>query len=48
MTFVNYQMAYPIPEALSRGKRRVTVRLQARPDQWAGGLFGCRVLRREE
>lgn len=37
---------YPIPPALLAGKRTVTVRLQAKPGNFAGGLFGCRVVKR--
>lgn len=38
---------YPIPEALTKGKEQVTVRLQARGGSTAGGIFGARTLRRE-
>lgn len=41
-------IAYPVPPELSRGKQRVTVRLQALPGNMAGGLFGCRMLRGDE
>jgi hypothetical protein len=40
-------VTYPIPRELTRGKEKVTVRLQAHPDKWAGGLFGCRVMKAE-
>ncbi len=42
-----FDVAYPIPPELSRGKDRVTVRFQAHPGKWAGGLFGVRTLRAE-
>jgi len=43
-----FEVAHPIPPELTRGKQKVTVRLQAHPGQWAGGLFGCRTIRSEE
>ena len=42
-----FDVTYPIPVELTRGKQKVTVRLQAHPDHWAGGLFGCRTMKRE-
>ena len=42
-----FDVAYPIPPELTRGKTRVTVRFQAHPGKWAGGLFGVRTLRAE-
>jgi uncharacterized protein len=36
---------YAIPVELTRGKSRVTVKFQAQPGNFAGGLFGLRVLR---
>jgi len=41
-----FDVAYPIPEELTRGKKTVTVRLQAHPGKTAGGLFGVRTLKR--
>lgn len=35
----------PIPTALTLGKETITLRVQAHPDHWAGGLFGCRIIR---
>jgi DUF1680 family protein len=43
-----FDVVYPIPADLTRGKTEVTVRLQAHEGKTAGGLFGCRTLRREE
>ena len=40
-------VTYPIPEALTRGKRTVTVRFQAAPGSTAGGVFDCRTVRRQ-
>ena len=36
---------YPIPADLTRGRQSVTVRLQARSGNSAGGIFGCAVLK---
>lgn len=42
-TFVDFiDRAYPIPAALTKGKKKVTVKLQAIPDNTAGGLFGMK------
>ncbi len=38
-------VAYPLPPHLTKGKPRVSVRLQAHPERVAGGLFGCRMVR---
>ncbi|HZB45271.1 MAG TPA: beta-L-arabinofuranosidase domain-containing protein [Pyrinomonadaceae bacterium] len=40
-----FDKTYPIPAELTRGKRTVEVRLQARPGNYAGGLYGARILR---
>ncbi len=37
--------SYSVPGALTRGKRRVTVRFTPQTGSWAGGLFGLRVMR---
>jgi hypothetical protein len=39
-----FDVEYPIPAQLTRGKQNVTVRFQAHPGNIAGGLFGLRVL----
>lgn len=36
---------YPIPVALTRGKEKVTIKLQAQPGNFAGALYGSRILR---
>ncbi len=41
-----FEVRYPIPPALTRGKSRVTVRFQALPGAVAGGVFGARIVRR--
>lgn len=40
-----FDVTYPIPGDLLRGKSRVTVRFQAHADKWAGGIFGLRTIR---
>jgi len=42
-----FDVVYPIPEELAKGKEHVTIRFQAGPGQIAGGLFGCCTIRRE-
>ncbi len=42
-----WDAAYPIAAELTKDKSKVTVRLQAQPDNYAGGLFGCRIVRAE-
>ncbi|HEV2471666.1 MAG TPA: beta-L-arabinofuranosidase domain-containing protein, partial [Chthonomonadales bacterium] len=41
-----FDAVYPLPAALLQGKQTVTVRFQARPRGMAGGLFGCRILKK--
>jgi hypothetical protein len=40
-----WDATYPIPVELTKGKNKVTVKLQAQPGNLAGGLFFSRVLR---
>ncbi|MCX8155914.1 MAG: glycoside hydrolase family 127 protein [Verrucomicrobiae bacterium] len=42
-----FDQIYPIPAELTRGKSKVTIKFQAHPGNFAGGLFGCRLLRSE-
>jgi hypothetical protein len=42
-----WDAVYPIPGELTRGKEKVTVKLQAKPGNYAGGLFGSRIVRAE-
>jgi DUF1680 family protein len=42
-----YDEAYGIPPELTKGKNQVTVRFQAHPGKTAGGVFGCRVMRKD-
>ncbi|HWQ93645.1 MAG TPA: beta-L-arabinofuranosidase domain-containing protein [Clostridia bacterium] len=40
-----FDVGYAVPQELTRGKHKVTVKFQAHPDCWAGGLFGARMVR---
>lgn len=40
-----YDEIYAIPTDLARGKERTTIKFQAHPGAWAGGVFGVRVLK---
>lgn len=40
-----YDEVYPIPPSLTAGKQTVTVRFQAHPGAWAGGVFGVRIVK---
>ena len=40
-----YDEVHPLPEKLTQGKERVTVRFQAHPGNTAGGVFGVRTMR---
>jgi DUF1680 family protein len=40
-----FEKTYAIPEELTRGKQTVEVRFQAHPGNFAGGLFGAKILR---
>jgi hypothetical protein len=42
-----WDATYPIPAGLTQGKQKVTVKFQAQPGNYAGGLFGLRVIRAE-
>jgi hypothetical protein len=41
-----FTQSYDIPTGLTRGKDQVTIRFQARPGSLAGGVFGCRLLKK--
>jgi hypothetical protein len=43
-----FDQVYAIPAELTKGKAKVTVKFQAQPNNWAGGLFGCRMLKAEK
>jgi len=40
-----FQVEYPLPPELVKGKEKVTVRFQAQPGNTAGGVFDCGVLK---
>jgi hypothetical protein len=42
-----FQVEYPIPTELTKGKEKITVRFQAHEGNTAGGVFGCAVLKPE-
>ena len=42
-----FDVSYAVPEGLSRGKEKITVRFQAEPGNTAGGLYGLRAMQRE-
>jgi hypothetical protein len=41
-----FDVDYPLPENLTRGKEQVELRFAARPGNFAGGVFGIRVLKK--
>lgn len=43
-----YEMHHPIPFNLTKGKKYVTFKMQARPDNVVGGLYGVRTIRTRE
>jgi len=40
-----YDQVYPIPASVTQGKNNLTIKFQAHPDAWAGGIFGLRILK---
>jgi len=42
-----FEVTYPVPAELTRGKEKITVRFQAHPGNTAGGVYGLRAVRRE-
>ena len=42
-----YDEIYRLPAELLKGKQTITVKFQAHPDAWAGGVFGARVMKSE-
>jgi hypothetical protein len=39
-----FDIEYPLPESLTRGKERITVKFQAHPDAFTGAVFDVRVV----
>jgi len=42
-----YDEVYRLPDDLLKGKQTITVKFQAHPGAWAGGVFGARVMKAE-
>lgn len=42
-----FDRTYPLPPDLLAGKQKITVRFAAKAGNFAGGLFDCRILRRD-
>jgi len=42
-----FEVEHPLPDDVTRDKKRVTVTFRAQPGNYAGGVFGCEVLRAE-
>ena len=42
-----FDVTYLIPEELTRGKNKITIRFEAQPNNIAGGFFGLRTIRHE-
>ncbi len=40
-----WDATYPIPAELTKGKEKITVKFSAQPDNYAGGIFGLRVMK---
>ncbi len=41
-----YDESTPLPESMTRGKQSVTIKFQSHPGNFAGGVFGLRVMQR--
>jgi hypothetical protein len=41
---VYFEQVYPLPAALTKGKQKVTLRIQG-ANTWVGGVFGVRVMK---
>ncbi|MBN1126523.1 MAG: glycoside hydrolase family 127 protein [Sedimentisphaerales bacterium] len=42
-----FDMTYALPKELLEGKEKITLRFQAHEGKTAGGVFGCRILKRK-
>jgi uncharacterized protein len=42
-----FDVTYAIPESVTRGKNKITIRFQGQPGNMAGGFYGVRVIRKE-
>ncbi len=43
-----YDISYPVPQELTKGKKSVTVKLQAKEHNSAGPVYGCRMVQEEQ
>jgi len=43
-----FDEVYPLPADLLKDKQAISVKFQAHPGAWAGGVFGARVMRMKE
>jgi uncharacterized protein len=42
-----WDQVYPLPESLTKSKSKVTIKFQAHPGNFAGGVFGVRIVKRQ-
>jgi DUF1680 family protein len=42
-----FDVTYPIPADVTRGKQKITIRFQGQPGNMAGGFYGVRIIRTE-
>ena len=42
-----FEVTYGIPESVTRGKSKITIRFQGQPGNMAGGFYGVRMIRNE-
>jgi len=42
-----FEEVYGLPPEVTRGKTKLTLRIQGSAETWAGGIFGVRVLKEE-
>jgi hypothetical protein len=40
-----YEQKFPLPPDMTKGKQKVTVRFQSMNNEYAGGVFGLKVMR---
>lgn len=41
-----FDVVYPIPDELIKGKSKINVKVQAHPNKTAGRVFGCRIIKK--
>jgi hypothetical protein len=42
-----FEVRYGIPESVTRGKNKITIRFQGQSGNMAGGFYGVRIIRNE-